>query len=201
MKRDCKRGISFSRWGGFEDRKHPIYFSGDTKSIGKSLPLRCGLALHRAPPLCFYRGLGMGGFFGDRYSESIYDGHSSPHFLPASVFIRKETPWTVVRVCGMIWQKKPCVICIIRTQGSFHTFIQLPIRHTKGYTCNQAYVSWISRRRSGVWMRGYTVKLPCTSKKFTVKANIPVSVEYNNGVNIVTTKKTDVHCKIIVELS
>ena len=53
MKRDGNRGISFSRWGGFEDRKHPIYFSGDTKSIGKSLPLRCGLALHRATPYAF----------------------------------------------------------------------------------------------------------------------------------------------------
>ncbi len=50
-------------------------------------------------------------------------------------------------------------------------------------------------------LRGYTLKFPCTDRQFTVKANVPVSAEYKNGVNTVRIEKIDTLTSIHIELS
>ena len=69
MKRDGMRGISFSRWGGWGDQKHPIYFSGDTKSTWEMLAFEVWFTATSGNALCFYWGHDTGGFFGDRDAE------------------------------------------------------------------------------------------------------------------------------------
>ncbi len=69
MKRDGNRGISFSRWGGWGDQKHPIYFSGDTKSTWETLAFEVWFTATSGNTLCFYWGHDTGGFFGDRNAE------------------------------------------------------------------------------------------------------------------------------------
>lgn len=68
-KTDGKRGISFSRWGGFGDHKHPIYFSGDIKSKWEALRYEIIFTARAANCGCFYWSHDTGGFFGDRNPE------------------------------------------------------------------------------------------------------------------------------------
>ena len=64
-----KRGISYSRWGGFGDQKHPIYFSGDTKSTWECLKFQVGFTAQSSNVGLFYWGHDTGGFYGDRDPE------------------------------------------------------------------------------------------------------------------------------------
>ena len=64
-----KRGISYSRWSGFGDQKHPIYFSGDTKSTWECLKFEVEFTAQSSNAGLFYWGHDTGGFFGDRDPE------------------------------------------------------------------------------------------------------------------------------------
>ena len=59
-----KRGISFSRWGGFGDHKHPIYFSGDTKAAWEVLKFEVAFTATSSNAGLFYWGHDTGGFYG-----------------------------------------------------------------------------------------------------------------------------------------
>lgn len=64
-----KRGISFSRWGGFGDHKHPIYFSGDTSSTWECLQFEVEFTAKSSNVGLFYWGHDTGGFCGAPDSE------------------------------------------------------------------------------------------------------------------------------------
>ena len=63
------RGLSFSRWGGFGDHKHPIYFSGDTKATWECLKFEVAFTAASANAGLFYWGHDTGGFFGEPNAE------------------------------------------------------------------------------------------------------------------------------------
>ncbi|MBQ9747556.1 MAG: DUF5110 domain-containing protein [Clostridia bacterium] len=67
--RDGKRGLSFSRWGGFGDHRHPIYFSGDTKATWPCLAFEVMFTATSANVGLFYWGHDTGGFFGEPNAE------------------------------------------------------------------------------------------------------------------------------------
>lgn len=64
-----KRGISFSRWGGFGDHKHPIYFSGDTVSTWECLKFEVEFTARSSNVGLFYWGHDTGGFSGEPNAE------------------------------------------------------------------------------------------------------------------------------------
>lgn len=64
-----KRGISYSRWGGFGNQKYPIYFSGDTKSTWECLKFQVEFTAQSSNAGLFYWGHDTGGFFGERNAE------------------------------------------------------------------------------------------------------------------------------------
>ncbi len=64
-----KRGLSFSRWGGFGDHKHPIFFSGDTKSTWECLAFEVAFTARSSNVGLFYWGHDTGGFFGEPNPE------------------------------------------------------------------------------------------------------------------------------------
>ncbi|MBQ8420471.1 MAG: DUF5110 domain-containing protein [Clostridia bacterium] len=64
-----KRGLSFSRWGGFGDHKHPIYFSGDTKATWDCLRFEVEFTATSSNVGLFYWGHDTGGFFGEPNAE------------------------------------------------------------------------------------------------------------------------------------
>lgn len=64
-----KRGISYSRWGGFGDQKHPIYFSGDTGATWECLDFEVDFTVKSSNAGLFYWGHDTGGFFGERNPE------------------------------------------------------------------------------------------------------------------------------------
>lgn len=68
-RKNGKRGISFSRWGGWGDHKHPIFFSGDTKSTWDVLDYEIKFTISSSNAGCFYWGHDTGGFFGERNWE------------------------------------------------------------------------------------------------------------------------------------
>lgn len=67
--KDNKRGLSFSRWGGFGDQKHPIYFSGDTHCTWEAFKFEVEFTSKSSNSLAFYWGHDTGGFCGDRNPE------------------------------------------------------------------------------------------------------------------------------------
>lgn len=64
-----KRGISFSRWGGWGDQKHPICFSGDTQSTWDVFDYEVKFTISSSNAGCFYWGHDTGGFYGERNPE------------------------------------------------------------------------------------------------------------------------------------
>ena len=66
---DGKRGISFSRWGGFGDHKHPICFSGDTKAAWEVLQFEIPFTATSSNVGLFYWGHDTGGFYGEPNPE------------------------------------------------------------------------------------------------------------------------------------
>lgn len=67
--KDAKRGISFSRWGGFGDHKHPICFSGDTKAAWEVLKFEVKFTATSSNAGLFYWGHDTGGFYGAPNAE------------------------------------------------------------------------------------------------------------------------------------
>ena len=67
--KDGKRGMGFSRWGGFGDQKHPVYFSGDTKATWDCLAFEVYFTVTSGNVGCFYWCHDTGGFFGERNPE------------------------------------------------------------------------------------------------------------------------------------
>lgn len=65
-KNNGKRGISFSRWGGWGDQKHPIFFSGDTLASWDILNYEVKFTISSSNAGCFYWGHDTGGFYGER---------------------------------------------------------------------------------------------------------------------------------------
>lgn len=69
MKTAGRRGIAFSRWGGFGDQKHPIHFSGDTTSSWDVLAYQISFTAISGNSGCFFWTHDMGGFCGERQPE------------------------------------------------------------------------------------------------------------------------------------
>ena len=67
--KDGKRGASFSRFGGFGDHKHPIFFSGDTKATWDCLAFEVEFTASSSNAGLFYWGHDTGGFFGEPNAE------------------------------------------------------------------------------------------------------------------------------------
>ena len=63
------RGQSYSRWGGWGDQRHPMYFSGDTASTWSLLAFEVPFSTTSGNSGCFYWAHDTGGFFGSRNAE------------------------------------------------------------------------------------------------------------------------------------
>lgn len=57
-----KRGASYSRWGGYGDQRHPMYFSGDTVTLWTALEFEIEMTGPSANSMCFWWGHDIGGF-------------------------------------------------------------------------------------------------------------------------------------------
>ncbi len=57
-----KRGMSFSRWGGFGDHKHPGYFSGDSVTSWETLDFEIQMTASAGNAGCFWWSHDIGGF-------------------------------------------------------------------------------------------------------------------------------------------
>ncbi|MFA7230716.1 MAG: TIM-barrel domain-containing protein [Victivallaceae bacterium] len=68
---DNRRGLSFSRWGGWGDHRHPIYFSGDVVSNWDMLAFEVPFTAIAGNVGCFFWSHDMGGFHGKR-NEELY---------------------------------------------------------------------------------------------------------------------------------
>jgi len=58
-----KRGMSFSRWGGIGDHKHPAYFSGDAATGWETLAFEIKMTATAGNIGCFWWSHDIGGFF------------------------------------------------------------------------------------------------------------------------------------------
>lgn len=68
-RRGGKRGQGYSRWGGFGDHKHPLYFSGDIHATWDALRYEIYFTSTAANAGCFYWAHDTGGFYGKRDPE------------------------------------------------------------------------------------------------------------------------------------
>lgn len=102
-KRNGKRGMSFSRWGGFGDHKHPAYFSGDTASTWEALEFEVQMTVSAGNAGCFWWSHDIGGFMetvpggqSELYARWVQFGALSPalrlHMCGVEGFDRR--PWT-----------------------------------------------------------------------------------------------------------
>lgn len=64
-----KRGLSFSRWAGWGDHRHPIQFSGDARSFWEMLAFEVHFTATAGNVGCFFWSHDMGGFTGKRDPE------------------------------------------------------------------------------------------------------------------------------------
>ncbi len=69
MENGGNRGLSFSRWGGFGDHKHPIHFSGDTWATWDCLKFEIEFTAMSSNVGLFYWGHDTGGFAGEANAE------------------------------------------------------------------------------------------------------------------------------------
>jgi alpha-glucosidase (family GH31 glycosyl hydrolase) len=65
-----RRGISFSRWGGWGDQKNPIHFSGDSVSIWPMLEFEIPFTSIAGNVGCFFWSHDIGGHFGGLNPET-----------------------------------------------------------------------------------------------------------------------------------
>jgi alpha-glucosidase (family GH31 glycosyl hydrolase) len=68
--RGDKRGISFSRWGGWGDHKYPIHFSGDAASIWPMLEFEVPFTSTAGNCGCFFWSHDIGGHMGGMRPET-----------------------------------------------------------------------------------------------------------------------------------
>jgi alpha-glucosidase (family GH31 glycosyl hydrolase) len=68
--RDGRRGISFSRWGGFGDHRHPIHFSGDASTTFAMLAFEVPFTATSSNAGLFFWSHDIGGHQGARDDES-----------------------------------------------------------------------------------------------------------------------------------
>jgi alpha-glucosidase (family GH31 glycosyl hydrolase) len=68
--RDGKRGVSFSRWAGWGDQRHPIHFSGDASTSFKMLAAEVPFTSTAGNVGCFFWSHDIGGHMGKRNEES-----------------------------------------------------------------------------------------------------------------------------------
>lgn len=64
------RGLSFSRWGGWGDHRHPIHFSGDAGTNWESLAFQIPFTSTAGNVGCFFWSHDIGGHMGARNEES-----------------------------------------------------------------------------------------------------------------------------------
>lgn len=64
------RGMSFSRWGGWGDHRHPIHFSGDAGTNWESLAFQIPFTSTAGNVGCFFWSHDIGGHMGARNEES-----------------------------------------------------------------------------------------------------------------------------------
>ncbi len=64
------RGLSFSRWGGWGDHKHPIHFSGDTVAVWPMLEFQVPFTSTAGNVGCFFWSHDVGGHFGGLNPET-----------------------------------------------------------------------------------------------------------------------------------
>ena len=69
--RNGKRELSFSRWAGWGDHRHPIHFSGDAKACWEMLAFEVPFTASAGNVACLFWSHDMGGFFGPR-DEELY---------------------------------------------------------------------------------------------------------------------------------
>jgi len=67
--RDNRRGMSFSRWGGWGDHRNPIHFSGDDKGCWEMLAFIVPFTVQSGNSGCFYWAHDLGGFWGAKDDE------------------------------------------------------------------------------------------------------------------------------------
>ncbi len=67
---DGKRGVSFSRWGGWGDQKYPIHFSGDASTGWPMLAFEVPFTSTSGNVGCFFWTHDIGGHMGGRNEES-----------------------------------------------------------------------------------------------------------------------------------
>ena len=102
-KRGGKRGMSFSRWGGFGDHKHPAYFSGDSVTSWETLDFEIQMTVSAGNAGCFWWSHDIGGFMdpvpggqAEVYARWVQFGAMSPalrvHMNGVEGFDRR--PWT-----------------------------------------------------------------------------------------------------------
>ena len=65
-----RRGVSFSRWAGWGDQRHPIHFSGDASSDWSSLAFQVAFTATSGNVGCFFWSHDIGGHNGGRNEES-----------------------------------------------------------------------------------------------------------------------------------
>ena len=68
--RDGKRGVSFSRWAGWGDHRHPIHFSGDASTSFKMLAFEVPFTATSGNSGCFFWSHDIGGHNKGRNEES-----------------------------------------------------------------------------------------------------------------------------------
>ncbi len=102
-KKGNKRGMSFSRWGGFGDHKHPAYFSGDSVTNWETLDFEIQMTVSAGNAGCFWWSHDIGGFMdpvprgqAEVYARWVQFGAVSPalrvHMNGVEGFDRR--PWT-----------------------------------------------------------------------------------------------------------
>ena len=102
-KKGGKRGMSFSRWGGFGDHKHPGYFSGDSVTNWETLEFEVQMTASAGNAGCFWWSHDIGGFLDpveggqpEVYARWVQFGAMSPalrvHMNGVEGFDRR--PWT-----------------------------------------------------------------------------------------------------------
>ncbi len=69
--RDNRRGMSFSRWGGWGDHRHPIHFSGDAHTEWPMLAFEVPFNSVAGNVGCFFWSHDIGGHMGPRNEETF----------------------------------------------------------------------------------------------------------------------------------
>ena len=98
-----RRGMSFSRWGGWGDHKHPAYFSGDAVTDWETLKFEIEMTVSAGNVGCFWWSHDIGGFVdpvpggqSEVYARWVQFGAFSPalrlHMNGVEGFDRR--PWT-----------------------------------------------------------------------------------------------------------